>query len=145
MPIRTSPNGFSGQMVISLCHFPLASCSSPKPQADETQPESFLTRMKCTLVRRGGSYSKAQGYRVSPLVLVHQQTRDLAWLRAAYLPYPGLGLGFGLGSGLGMWSVNRPDPRPVIIYVKLPHKGECLILDVILAPVLLKHLWSKLS
>ena len=31
---------------------------------DKEKPKSFFMRMKCTLVRRGGSYTKSSGFKV---------------------------------------------------------------------------------
>ena len=36
---------------------------SGRPNAEK--PKSFFLRMKCTLVRRGGSYTKSSGFKVS--------------------------------------------------------------------------------
>ena len=38
--------------------------SSEDNPKDENKPKSFFMRMKCTLVRRGGAYTKSSGFKV---------------------------------------------------------------------------------
>ena len=53
---------------------------SGRPNAEK--PKSFFLRMKCTLVRRGGSYTKSSGFKVSWAV---SQSVINGWHKHAYL------------------------------------------------------------
>ena len=53
------------EQILMLLIGPLTPDPSVEDEDSKSKPLSFFVRMKCTLVRRGGSYTKSSGFKVS--------------------------------------------------------------------------------